>query len=220
VKNETVVKDDRALKVFKVRPRGIVSAIQRALINEDREFAETRWSDALSSSGYSVPYGGVTYRNRLVDSRVKTVPYPARTAFQPIQRIGGDNGWYCANWLWSLRGFIDLLVGGVGVRRGRRHPREISPGDAIDFWRVEQYKPNRLLILRAEMKLPGRAWLQFEVHPETDSSCSIHQTAVFDPIGLSGLVYWYALYPIHQYIFSGMLRNIATEISQDENQNN
>jgi hypothetical protein len=129
-------------------------------------------------------------------------------AFAPIQRIGGSNGWYFATFLWQVRGFFDLLIGGVGLRRGRRDPHAVAAGDALDFWRVESFEPNRLLRLVAEMKVPGRAGLQFEV--ETNSrGAVIRQTAIFDPAGLAGLFYWYALYPIHYFIFKGMLHQLA-----------
>jgi hypothetical protein len=194
--------------MFTVRPRGLREAIARALINEDREMAKTRWSDALSSAGSEKKWGGVRLGSRIVDSRTATAFVSAEKAFKPIQCIGGDTGWYYGNWLWRLRGFLDLLVGGVGVRRGRRDPEKIRIGDTLDFWRVERFEPNRLLRLQAEMKLPGRAWLEFEVTGQGESS-TIRQTAIFDPAGLSGLAYWYALYPLHQFIFAGMLKNIA-----------
>ncbi len=206
--HETVVNDDRALQVFPIRPRGLRAAMERALNNEDREMAETRWSDALSSRGPTRTWGGVKFGSRLVDSRVARVAHPAERAFQPIRRIGGQTGWYYANWLWRLRGFIDLTVGGPGLRRGRRDPEWVLPGDPVDFWRVEAFEPNRLLRLFAEMKLPGRAWLQFEVD-EDDVGTIIRQTAIFDPIGLFGLLYWYALFPVHSLIFRGMLRRIV-----------
>ena len=106
------------------------------------------------------------------------------------------------------RGFLDLLVGGVGLRRGRRDPVNIRAGDALDFWRVESFEPGRLLRLRAEMKVPGRAWLEFEV-TEREGGSLVRQTAIFDPVGLFGLAYWYALYPVHQLVFAGMLRNVV-----------
>ncbi|MBE0566487.1 MAG: DUF2867 domain-containing protein, partial [Krumholzibacteria bacterium] len=110
--------------------------------------------------------------------------------------------------LWRARGALDLLAGGVGLRRGRSHPREVRVGDVLDFWRVEAVEPDRLLRLRAEMKLPGRAWLEFAVEPRPGGSL-ISQTAVFDPVGLGGLLYWYALYPVHELVFRDMLRGIA-----------
>jgi hypothetical protein len=129
-------------------------------------------------------------------------------AFAPICRIGGETGWYAYGWLWRLRGFIDLLVGGVGLRRGRPTPEDLSVGDALDFWRVEAYEPARRLLLAAEMKLPGRAWLEFVVEPR-QGGATIRQTALFDPVGLVGLAYWYLVYPLHRMIFSRMLENIA-----------
>jgi hypothetical protein len=129
-------------------------------------------------------------------------------AFVPIASIGGDRGWYFGTWLWKIRGAIDLLLGGVGMRRGRRDPETLAVGETLDFWRVEAYEPGRRLRLAAEMKLPGRAWLEFEVMQDA-KGVLIHQIAVFEPAGLSGLLYWYALRPVHTVIFKGMLRAIA-----------
>ena len=204
----TVVRDESALKVFKIQPMGVDDAIRRAIDNEDKEFAETRWSDSLSSSGKMLSWFGVSFGSRLVDSRTVQLNIPPTLTFKPIQRIGGDTGWYAWNWLWQLRGFLDLLVGGVGMRRGRAHFEILRVGDTVDFWRVEEHDPNHFLRLAAEMKLPGRAWLEFEVTGD-DFSSTIRQTATFDPVGLLGLIYWYALYPLHQLVFAGMLRGIA-----------
>jgi uncharacterized protein YbjT (DUF2867 family) len=207
LRNETVVNDPRALEVFPVRPRGSDEAVARALANEDNEIAETRWSDEALAA--SPGYGGTRYGSRLVDSRDATVPRPPAAAFAPIQRIGGDTGWYVGNELWEVRGALDVLVGGPGLRRGRRDPVGIRVGDTIDFWRVEGFEQDRLLRLAAEMKVPGRAWLQFEVEPAGNGGSTIRQTAIFDPAGIAGLAYWYTLWPIHDYIFGGMLKRIA-----------
>lgn len=215
VRHDTVVTNDRALRAFAIRPRGMCEAIARALINEDQELAATRWSDALSSPGELKSWGGVKFGTRLVDSRSIRVACTPEAAMQPIRRIGGKAGWYYGNWLWRWRGFLDLLCGGVGMRRGRRDPELPSPGDALDFWRVEAYEPNRLLRLFAEMKVPGRAWLQFEVEKQ-DSETEIRQTAIFDPVGMLGLCYWYALYPLHEFIFRGMLHGIVSRIGKPE----
>lgn len=208
--HETVVRNPSALERFPIRPRGYREAIARALLNEDRELAETRWSDALSAGGSAKwmpdpPVGG-----RLVDSREREVPFPPAQAFAPVRRIGGPTGWYYGDTLWRLRGFLDLLAGGVGLRRGRRDPETPTVGSALDFWRIEAYEPGRLLRLRAEMRLPGRAWLQFEVDGDGDGhGARIRQTAIFDPSGLAGLLYWYALLPLHRLVFAGMLDGIA-----------
>jgi len=208
VRNPTLVRDTAALDVFDIQPRGLREAIQRALVNEDQRFAETRWSDALSSGSEPQTWGGVRFESRIVDSRVATVDVTPDVAFAPIQRIGGETGWYYATWLWHIRGWLDLLVGGVGMRRGRRDPVNLRVGDALDFWRVEGFEPNERLRLAAEMRVPGRAWLEFEVSG-SDEESQIRQTAIFDPVGLPGLAYWYALYPLHQLVFARMLKGIA-----------
>jgi uncharacterized protein YbjT (DUF2867 family) len=210
VRHPSVVRDTSALAVFDVRPVGHREAIARALRNEDREVAETRWCDALSAGGPQRRWGGVRFGSRIVDSRSMRVDVPPARAFVPIRRIGGTTGWYAHDALWGLRGFLDLLVGGVGLRRGRHDDDHLAPGDTVDFWRVEAYEPDHLLRLVAEMKLPGRAWLEFRVDEDPDGGGSIvHQTAIFDPVGLLGLAYWYALFPLHGLVFGGMLRGIA-----------
>jgi uncharacterized protein YbjT (DUF2867 family) len=214
LRHDTVVEDNSAAETFEIRPVGLAKAIERALRNEDHDFAHTRWSDALSSKGKEPRWGGVKFGSRLVDSRVATVRCPVAAAFGPIQRIGAKTGWYYGNGLWRARGFLDLLVGGPGLRRGRRHPEELAPGDTVDFWRVERFEQDRLLSLSAEMKLPGRAWLQFEVEPCAEGT-RIRQTAIFDPVGLLALVYWYGIYPIHRFVFVGMLRGIARAALRD-----
>ncbi len=208
IRHPTIVRDDSARRVFSVRPAGVREVLAEALENEDREFAATRWSDAISAGGERPNWGGKRFGKRLVDSRAADVGVAPAQAFQPIRRIGGKNGWYFCNWLWRLRGFLDLLVGGIGLRRGRRSPEDLEVGDTLDWWRIEEYLPDRLMRLSAEMKVPGRAWLQFEVTPEAGGS-TIRQTAIFDPVGLAGLAYWYLIYPIHALIFRGLLREIA-----------
>jgi hypothetical protein len=182
IKHPTVVRDPSALAVFPVRPRGSREAIADAIRGEDREIADSRWYDAFSAGAVDRDWAGVRFGNRLVDSRERDVDAGPEEAFAPIRRIGGDTGWYAYDWLWRLRGFLDLLVGGVGVRRGRSAPNDPHVGDALDFWRVEAYEPGRLLRLSAEMKVPGRAWLEFEVVPR-ERGATIRQTALFDPAG-------------------------------------
>ena len=232
LRNSTLVSNNMADKYFAIRPRSTEMAIARALICEDEEFAVTRWSDSISSGGKPKTWGGVRFGSRLVDSRTQDVLVTPAEAFAPIRKIGGDTGWYYGDWLWKVRGFMDLLVGGVGVRRGRRDDDQLKVGDPLDFWRVQKYEPGHYLRLRAEMKVPGRAWLEFEVRAvdSTDNSdlggdgsetsrSVVRQTAIFDPVGVFGLAYWYALYPLHQFVFAGMLRNIcAAASSTDDDQ--
>jgi uncharacterized protein YbjT (DUF2867 family) len=210
IRHPTVVHDVSAQDAFSVRPMGLEAAIQSALRNEDREVAETRWSDAISAVGRPRDWGGVRFGNRLTDAREIAVEVSNTDAFAAIRRIGGETGWYYGDWLWKLRGWIDLLVGGVGLRRGRSHPDELRVGDAVDCWRTEAVERDRLVRFSAEMKLPGRAWLEFEVRGNEGHS-TIHQTAIFDPKGLWGLLYWYGIYPLHIKIFGGMLDGVARE---------
>jgi len=150
-----------------------------------------------------------------VDSYSKVLNYPPEKIFAPIQCVGGENGWYAFDWMWKLRGLLDRLIGGVGHRRGRRDPCDIRQGDAIDFWRVEKFEPDRTLLLFAEMKMPGRAWLHFEVGPHEEGS-EVRMTALFDPIGVWGLVYWYLVYPFHFLIFNGMFKGIVRAVLRSE----
>jgi uncharacterized protein YbjT (DUF2867 family) len=217
LRNETVVTEGSATELFAVRPLGFREAVKRALANEDRAFAETRWSDAFSSAGASAKWGGVAFGRRMVDSRSVQVRFPPARAFRPLERLGGLTGWYFADWLWRLRGWLDLICGGPGMRRGRRVPDRLFPGDTVDFWRVEDVQRDRLVRLSAEMRLPGRAWLQFEVEP-SGSGTLVRQTAIFDPVGVLGQLYWYLLYPVHQLIFAGMLKGIVRAMTAGEAQ--
>jgi uncharacterized protein YbjT (DUF2867 family) len=205
MRNETTVHNNLAHKLFDTRPRGLDEAIERALRNEDHEYAETRWSDALPTEVEH--WGGASVGHRRVFTRSVRVDWQPRQAFAPIQRIGGPTGWYYWNWFWWLRGLVDMARGGVGLRRGRRDPSDLRVGDTVDFWRVERFEPDRLLRLRAEMKIPGRLWLQFEVDPKHHRT-QVRQTTIFDASGYVGLAYWYTLYPLHRRIFAGMLAGI------------
>jgi uncharacterized protein YbjT (DUF2867 family) len=209
LRHSTVVRDSSAQGLFPIRPVGVGEAIARALRNEDSSFAQTRWSDALSAA-MSAPrqWGGARFGNRLVDSRSVHVAASPAQVFEAVERIGGKAGWHYGNWLWTVRGWLDLLMGGVGMRRGRRDPERLLAGDTLDCWRVEAIQPDERLRLAAEMKLPGRAWLEFEVQPDGKGAL-LHQTATFDPLGLWGLAYWYGVWPLHQLVFAGMLRGLA-----------
>jgi hypothetical protein len=184
----TIVEDQTALTQFKIRPCGYREAITAAL------------NSAFAGDG----------QHLMVDSRTIHVAASPEHAFAPIRRIGGARGWYYANWLWELRGLLDRLFGGIGLRRGRRDPDSLRVGDTVDFWRVEAMEPDRRLRLAAEMKLPGRAWLEFEVTRDATGSI-IRQTATFDAKGLLGRAYWYSVFPLHQLVFGGMLHGIAAK---------
>ena len=209
MRHPTVVRDDTARRTFPIQPVGMREAVARALRNEDRDRAQTQWSDAESATGARRTWGGVRFGNRLVDARSVAVRVNPERAFAAIQRIGGRTGWYYANWLWTLRGWLDLLAGGVGMRRGRRDTETLRVGDIVDCWRVEAVEPGQRLLLAAEMKLPGRAWLEFAVQAAGTDGAVIRQTAIFDPVGLWGLAYWYGVWPLHQVVFAGMLRGVA-----------
>lgn len=211
LRNPTVVSDDAAREAFAVRPRGLPEAIERTLAGEDDDFADTSWCAVLPESR-GPHWGGSSVRGRMVSSRVEYVPASAHEVFASIQRIGGLTGWYGVDWFWHLRGLLDKLRGGEGMRKGRRDPDDLHVGDTVDFWRVERIESGRRLLLAAEMKVPGRLWLQFEVE-STGHRTVIRQTTVFDPAGYIGLLYWYLLYPVHHAIFWTMLRGLRRATS-------
>ena len=204
LRNPTVVRDGSGLELLGIRPVGVREAIAATLGEEDLDFHGSRWAALSGSRPRRAPVPG----RYLVDARAIDVPAPASRVFAAVERIGGENGWYYADWLWHLRGALDRAVGGVGLRRGRSDRTRLRLHDAVDFWRIEEIEPDRRVRFVAEMKVPGRAWLEFEVTGGPAAS-TIHQTAVFEPRGLGGLAYWYALTPAHALVFRGMLRRIA-----------
>lgn len=211
LRNESLVHDASALSLFPdIRPVGYRTSVERALARLEAHAVETAWSDALSSSqGDIAPVTLAVQEGMIIERRQRVVAAEAHAVFQVFAGLGGERGWLYMNWSWQLRGFFDKLIGGVGLRRGRRHPDEVRVGDALDFWRVEEVVPDRQLRLRAEMLVPGKAWLQFDVTPRDDGSSLLTQTAFFASKGLAGWLYWYALYPVHAVIFSGMIRRVA-----------
>jgi uncharacterized protein YbjT (DUF2867 family) len=211
IRHPTVVTSDAAQRLFTVKPVGASDAIRAALDNEDRESAETRWSDAVSAAGRTGPSPSRRPGARLTDRREVTIPATPAACFDVVANLGGQNGWPAHAWLWRLRGLLDLLVGGVGMRRGRPEGRALRVGDALDFWRVEACEPDRRLRLAAEMKLPGRAWLEFLVESAGEGSRLV-QIATFDPVGLAGRAYWYGILPLHGLVFSGLLAGIAARV--------
>jgi hypothetical protein len=190
-----------------VDPLPYPEAVRRALRTIEAGGVQTRWSGAIGPD----PFVELAEVEGLIrETRRCWTPASCESVFRVLSSLGGDRGWLFWNWAWRLRGMLDRLVGGPGLRRGRRDPNEVLPGDAVDFWRVEAVEPPRLLRLRAEMKLPGQAWLQWEAEPENGGTRLV-QSALFAPKGLSGTLYWKALYPAHKIIFSAMVRRIARE---------
>jgi uncharacterized protein YbjT (DUF2867 family) len=209
LRSEVVVRSALARELFPaIRPASYEDALRAALASVERGSLETRWSDALASSAGDRAPAVLEDREGLVrERRELPVVASAEALFAAFSGLGGEQGWPL-DALWRARGALDRLAGGVGLRRGRRHPRELRVGDALDFWRVEAIEPGRLLRLRAEMKVPGRAWLEFEAAPD-GGGARLVQTALFAPRGLGGHAYWWTLYPIHAAIFSAMARAIA-----------
>lgn len=211
LRNEVVVRDDTARTLFPdIEPVDYETAVTRALSSLEAGQVETTWSDSLASSlGDVEPVELTTEQGLQIERRQQVVQAPADDVYAAFSRLGGENGWLYADWLWWLRGVADRLVGGPGFRRGRRDPEEVRVGDAVDFWRVEAVEPGRLLRLRAEMKVPGEAWLQFEARPAEDGKTLLVQTAFLAPKGLVGFLYWYGLYPFHGLIFGKMIGRLA-----------
>jgi uncharacterized protein YbjT (DUF2867 family) len=207
MKMEVVARDNRLLTLLGIEPITYEEAIRRAFIKIEQNLVISSWKDALVAGRFSNLKGYIqvpTY-GCLKDEKKMKIDNPEQ-AIENIWSIGGERGWYYGNWLWKIRGFIDLLVGGVGLRRGRTHPDKIFPGDALDYWRVLYAdKEEKRLLLFAEMKLPGEAWLEFKI----DKDNYLYQTATFRPKGLWGRLYWYSVLPFHYFIFGGMIRNIA-----------
>ena len=200
---------ERAQTLFpEIVPSSYELAVTRALERTDAGEVITRWSIAGGSDEKSVR---LEDREGIVrETRTHDVKASVDEVFRAFSSLGGDRGWRVWGWAWELRGFIDQLVGGPGLRRGRRDPEVLYPGEALDFWRVEEYRPSSLLRLRAEMKVPGRAWLQFEAIP-MEKGTRLVQTAFFAPTGFLGWLYWYGIYPLHAQIFSDLVRAVARD---------
>ena len=212
LRNEIIVRDDTARQLFPgIQPLDYRTAVKLALEKLRADKVETAWSDALSTSQPdTTPVTLNTHEGMIIEHRQLAVDAPAEAIFRAFTGLGGTRGWLYMNWAWRIRGAFDRLCGGVGLRRGRRDADSVRVGEALDFWRVEAVEPNHLMRLRAEMKVPGKAWLQFEVKAqEHDTRPLLSQIAFFAPKGLLGLVYWYALYPIHSMIFGGMIQRVA-----------
>ena len=208
MKIEVIAKDNRLEQLLGIKTHSYLEAIDMAFKRIEQNLVVSSWKDSMISGRFNrnlekhiqVPKFGV-----LKDEKKLEVS-DSEKVLEKIWKIGGDTGWYYGNWLWRIRGILDKVSGGVGLRRGRTHPDKIFPGDVLDFWRVLLAdKEGKRLLLFAEMRLPGEAWLEFKI----DQQNILHQTATFRPRGLKGRLYWYSVLPFHYFIFGGMIRNIA-----------
>ncbi|MEJ2287480.1 MAG: SDR family oxidoreductase [Deinococcales bacterium] len=214
--SEVVVHDPEPARAFGVVPMPYRKAVELALDRTRQGAVATLWSDSVSAVPRGTPSADrlSDTEGMLIDRRSRTVAASAACAYEVLVRQGGDRGWYAYDGLWRLRGWLDRLQGGVGMRRGRRDPDTLLPGDPLDFWRVESVEPARYLQLRAEMKLPGRAWLRYDVEALPGIGCRVTQTATFEPHGLAGFLYWWALYPFHRLMFPALLQAVAQRAEQ------
>jgi hypothetical protein len=208
LRNRTVCRDDRVRELMPGPLRSIPEAIDAALGRIHQGHIETRWSTAGIVPGDPDWAGGTT----MTDRRSICVDAPPEQTFTEICSIGGEKGYWGAGFLWHVRGWMDQLVGGPGLRRGRRHPTELHFGEPVDFWRVTKMQRNRRLRLRAEMWLPGEAELDFQLNEQPPGRTEIEMTARFRPRGLVGLLYWYAVYPLHGFVFPVMLKGIKKNV--------
>lgn len=208
IRHSTVVNRPPPPGVFSVSPTPANTAFQRAI---DQEYPNSKghWASGLASAGSVKSWQSIPQHRRLTDTRTCLVRASMEEAFKPIEALGGETGWYAFNFLWNIRGWLDLLAGGVGMRRGRRHPEELLPGDYVDFWRVQKIDRPQHLRLVAEMQLPGNAWLEFHLENQGTSQTLIRQKAVFETQNIFGYLYWYLSYPLHFFVFNGLLKGIA-----------
>lgn len=215
LKNDVLARDNRIQEVIPQQLIAYEDAVALAFQRIEQNLVTSSWKDAIASGVMDPSYHDFieapTY-GCFKEKRSRKVPASMTQQLKDkLWSIGGKNGWYFMNWAWELRGLLDKMVGGVGLRRGRRSPGELKSGDPLDFWRVLMAdKQSGKLILFAEMKVPGEAWLEFDMHETDNSEIEISQIATFRPRGLAGRMYWWLLYPFHAFIFSGMLRKIAT----------
>jgi uncharacterized protein YbjT (DUF2867 family) len=217
LRNPAVCRDNRIRSIIPQKLQSARETIRTALERIRQEQVETCWTDAGAllppewTHCGDVEYAGGTIAECGYRVRLRATP---EEVWEPISKIGGKTGWYFGNSLWWLRGLIDRLVGGVGLRRGRRHSSQLFVGDALDFWRVLEVEPPHRLVLLAEMKTPGEALLEFHITPLGKGQSELAQLSRFLPRGLGGILYWYVLFPFHQWIFLGMLKSIAKTIGK------
>jgi len=210
--NEVIVTDHSTDDVFSVEPVGLADAIERSLVATQSGEVPTSFVDAdlqyFAPVATDPAWSGGTV---LTDVRTATSRAGPRALFAALSAIGGAKGWYTSQPLWQIRGVLDQLFGGPGLRRGRRDPSELGVGDPVDFWRVEAIEPERLLRLHAEMRLPGDAWLTWELQPSDHGGAQITQTAEFRPRGLLGRIYWLGVAPFHRFVFPGLIAGVVAD---------
>lgn len=215
LRNRAVCMEHDIREIIPLDLRDCRQAIRAAVDKVRQHTVDTCWTDAgeLAPPEWAVcgdaQYAGGTVLSDAYRVRLSASP---EEIWNVVASIGGETGWYFADSLWNMRGLMDRLLGGVGLRRGRRHPTDIYVGDALDFWRVLVVEPNRRLLLLAEMKLPGEALLDFVLEPSGEGGTELISIARFHPKGIAGLSYWYSVYPFHKYVFKGMLKNMALTI--------
>ena len=218
--NEVICHDSEIKNYLPDPKNGLTNfdkAVDLALMRVREAQVSTRWSSASIPGIPSEPLpsdpewsGGTLYK----DIRIKEINSDPEKVWQVVESIGGNNGYFSFDWAWEIRGILDRIVGGVGLRRGRRDPHHLNVGETLDFWRVEEKIPNNLLRLRAEMKMPGKAWLEFKVEKINDQKCKLTQTAIFYPKGLAGHSYWWLIAPFHVFVFPGMIKNIKKVVEE------
>ena len=215
LRNEVIVTDNKALELFpSIKPLGFKQAVDQALSQMDPEYFKVKYASA-QDAGRSVYFSRIQ-NGMIIEIRQKVVRSNVETAYKVFTELGGPNGWPC-NVLWRLRAGMDRIIGGVGLRKGRPETGKIKLGDMFDFFRVVKVESNSMIRLKAEMKLPGDGWLQFEAEPVEDNLSSIVQTVFFAPKGLFGTVYWYLLHPIHRLIFAKMINKLASNAEHTYN---
>jgi uncharacterized protein YbjT (DUF2867 family) len=211
LRNNVVVRDTKAQELFPdIHPRDYPTAVDLALSALGPDVLDTTWLDAQVAQGDEEnPVVVLRQEGLYIQRRYQRVKASPEDVYRVFTGLGGDHGWLYANWLWRLRGLADLLLGGIGFRRGRRHPDALEEGDAVDFMRVERLEPGRMVRLRIEAKMPGQLWLQFEAQPLPDGRTQLVQTIFVDAKGLLGLLYWYLTYPVHNRLFAGLIHEVA-----------
>ena len=222
MRSNSIVTNEAASQLFpQIAPIPYHRAVTLAIGRVESNRVETAWSDALVTSmgdnGMPVVLGDT--EGFFIERRERLVNASAEACYLAFTSLGGETGWLYWDWIWDIRGWMDEVVGGVGMRRGRRHPQELVIGDAVDFWRVEALEPNRLMRLRAEMKVPGKAWLECSVKPLEEGKSMLNISALFEPKGVSGPLYWYAMAIPHLFIFTNMAKKIGERAEEIQKSN-